>query len=230
MTCPQLMTGIDGLFLGKVRQCWPGQAASAISKMPVTGQHRIDQLGFIEDEQADPDHHGGPDKAIHHYASDHYPNWITEGAIPPGSIPAAFGENIATIGFTENTLCIGDRFRLGSAVVQISQGRQPCWKVSEFTANPKMAYLFQKTGRTGWYYRVIEIGQAGAGDRIELIDRCQPGWTVRRVTQMRLTRKLSQRDAETLSDMPELATGWRAAFARIARGDRTEDTSRRLQG
>ncbi|MGB3179128.1 MAG: MOSC domain-containing protein [Albidovulum sp.] len=173
MTHAPRTSSIDGLFFGKVQDLWPGRDQSAIDKMPVQGRHDIDALGFVGDAQADPKHHGGVDKAIHHYASEHYDRWIAEGEIPTGTIPAAFGENIASLGLTEDTLCIGDKLRLGSAVVQISQGRQPCWKVSEHTANKKMAYLFQKTGRTGWYYRVLEPGSAGIGDTISLLERTQ---------------------------------------------------------
>ena len=131
MTKVRFSSRINGLFFGKVQNPWPGREPSAIDKKPVLGRHKIDLLGFIDDAQADLKHHGGVDKAIHHYASDHYARWIAEGEIPIGTKPAAFGENIATLGLTEDTLCIGDKLQLGSAVVQISQGRQPCWKVSE---------------------------------------------------------------------------------------------------
>lgn len=230
MTPPDLSARIDGLFLGKVETRWDGRPPSAIAKTPVDGPRRIDALGFVEDAQADPEHHGGVDKAIHHYAADHYPGWIAEGAIPHGTVPAAFGENIATLGLTEATLCIGDILRLGSAVVQISQGRQPCWKVSEHTRNPRMAYLFQKTGRTGWYYRVLEAGRAGLGDTVRLVERPCPDWTVLRVTTARLTRRVPEADAAQLAALPELAEGWRAAFAKMASGDRAEDIAARLEG
>ncbi|MEP4197513.1 MAG: MOSC domain-containing protein [Aliishimia sp.] len=230
MTRINLESRIDGVFFGKVMSRWDGREPSAIGKIPVIGQHDIDEFGFSEDEQADLANHGGIDKAIHHYASEHYQQWIAEGVIPSRTVPAAFGENIATEGMTEWTLCIGDKLRLGTAVVQISQGRQPCWKVSEHTGNAKMAYLFQKTSRTGWYYRVLEAGTAGRGDQVTLLERTQPDWSVARVTAARLTRRVSAQDAEILAGLPELADGWRTAFARMASGDRTEDTSGRLAG
>ncbi|MGJ8617563.1 MAG: MOSC domain-containing protein [Sulfitobacter sp.] len=230
MSDSPLTTRIDGLFFGKVTSRWEGKDPSAIDKMSMTGRHEINELGFLADEQADLKHHGGLDKAIHHYATDHYESWITEGEIPNGSQPAAFGENIASFGMTEQLMCIGDTLRLGTAVVQISQGRQPCWKVSEHTANSKMAHLFQKTGRTGWYYRVLEPGIAGVGDTVSLLSRTQPKWTVGRVTQARLTRRISEADAAILAVMPELALGWRSAFEKMADGNKDEDTSRRLAG
>lgn len=226
----RLLAQIDGLFLGKIEHRWEGREPSAIGKTAASGLHQIDENGFVEDAQADLENHGGRDKAIHHYAADHYPSWITESEIPDNSVPAAFGENTSTRGLTEDILCIGDILRLGTAVVQISQGRQPCWKVSEHTRNTRMAYLFQKTGRTGWYYRVLENGKAGVGEEVRLLERSQPKWSVKRVTAARLTRRVSTEDAETLAIMPELAEGWRSAFAKMASGDRNEDTSRRLKG
>ena len=213
---PTIATKIDGLFFGAISQLWEGKEPSAIRKTPVQGEQEIDELGFLSDAQADPTNHGGRDKAIHHYATDHYANWIAEGHMPKGTAPAAFGENVASFGMTEENLCIGDKLRLGSAVVQISQGRQPCWKVSAFTGNQKMAYLFQKTGRTGWYYRVLESGHAGLGDEIALIERTQPDWTVRRVTAARLTRQVTEWELEYLTQMPELSDDWRKDFSAMS--------------
>lgn len=115
-----LTTRIDGLFFGKVTQRWNGKELSAIGKMPVAGRHEINEFGFVADEQADLENHGGHDKAIHHYATDHYADWIADGEVPVGTKPAAFGENIASFGMTERMLCIGDTLRLGTAVVQVS--------------------------------------------------------------------------------------------------------------
>ena len=227
---PPLRSPLRKRLTGKSTRHWDGRPPSAIAKTAAAGQHEINEFGFCADEQADLDHHGGHDKAIHHYASEHYQAWIVEGAIPPGTVPAAFGENIATTGMTEWTLCIGDKLRLGTAVVQISQGRQPCWKVSEHTKNDKMAYLFQKTCRTGWYYRVLEPGFAGVGDRVTLIERRQTDWSVARVTSARLSRQVSQQEAETLAALPDLANGWRLAFQRMADGNHAESTSQRLTG
>lgn len=115
-----LMARVEGLFLGKIEHRWEGRAQSAIGKVAASGAREIDENGFLGDAQADLDHHGGREKAIHHYAADHYPDWIAEGEIPIGTKPAAFGENVSTHGMTEETLCIGDILRLGSSVVQIS--------------------------------------------------------------------------------------------------------------
>ena len=130
MALPKLETTIENIFLGTVEERWPGKAPSAIHKSCAAGAQAIEAHGFTADAQADLKVHGGADKAIHHYTADHYPFWRSEGHLPTSTIPAAFGENISTFGLTEDTVCIGDIFTLGSAVVQISQGRQPCWKLN----------------------------------------------------------------------------------------------------
>lgn len=228
MTCPDLSAEITGVYLGSVQAHWPDKPPSAIAKQRASGRHRVTADGIQGDAQADLTVHGGADKAIHHYAFDHYASWQAEGCLPTGTAAAAFGENISSCGLTEQTLCIGDILRLGSAVVQISQGRQPCWKLGLHCNNSRMPYLFQKTGRTGWYYRVVEAGDLGAGDQITLIERRHPGWSVERVTRARLTRRVTPQEAAALSQLADLAEGWRQAFARMADGAGAEDTSARL--
>lgn len=223
------MTEIIGLYIGIPQDLWPGKPSSAIAKTSVPGPLEVTSLGLVGDGQADLAVHGGVDKALHHYAADHYPRWHAEldrSAFSPGY----FGENIASLGLTEETVCIGDVFALGTATVQVSQGRQPCWKLNAHTSEDRMAYLFQKTGRTGWYYRVLSEGVFQVGDRIQLLDRPCPAWSVRKVTTARLSRKVRQTDAAILAELPELAEGWRKAFDRKAQGDLQEDTSARLNG
>ncbi|KIC07654.1 sulfurase [Leisingera sp. ANG-M1] len=230
MTLPDLSAEIGGIFLGKVQDRWAGKPPSAIQKNKVSGPQALTLTGFSDDAQADLTVHGGEEKAIHHYALDHYAAWQSEGHMAAGTVPAAFGENITTTGLTEEDLCIGDILRLGTATVQISQGRQPCWKLGLHTSSEKMPYLFQKTGRTGWYYRVLETGAAAAGDRITLIERRNPNWSVQVVTRARLTRRVSRDDADALANLADLAPGWRQAFERMAEGETTEDTRARLAG
>ncbi|WP_170415449.1 MOSC domain-containing protein [Ruegeria atlantica] len=230
MTLPELSAEISGIFLGNVQDRWQGKPPSAIQKDRVSGRQAITLTGFSKDAQADLTVHGGKEKAIHHYALDHYADWQSEGHMATGTKPSAFGENIATTGLTEENLCIGDILRLGTATVQISQGRQPCWKLGMHTGNERMPYLFQKTGRTGWYYRVLEPGEAEAGDRITLIERRNTNWSVLRVTRARLTRRVSREDAKALSQLADLALGWRQAFARMTDGEIKEDTRERLFG
>jgi MOSC domain-containing protein YiiM len=221
---------LEGLFAGAVSDRWEGRPPSAIAKTPVIGPAEVGFEGLLVDAQADRAVHGGADKALHHYPGDHYAAWVAEGYLPAGSKPAAFGENLSTLGLTEDDVCIGDVFRLGTARVQICQGRQPCWKLNAHRGREDMAAAFQKTGRTGWYYRVLETGRVAAGDAMGLIERPCPQWTVLEVTRARLTKRIDPARAAQLSALPELAEGWRNAFAKIAANALQEDTSARLFG
>lgn len=184
---------------------------SAIGKLPVAGRIEVGQLGLAGDEQADLTVHGGPDKAIHHYPHDHYAWWNEAlGGSALLQRPGAFGENVASEGPTEEEVCIGDRWRLGTALVEVSQGRQPCWKLDHrFGGMPVMARMVMSR-RCGWYYRVIEEGNVGAGDTLELVDRPFPDWNVARVFGLLIggDHKRDRDSLEALGAVSVLAQSW----------------------
>lgn len=222
-------TTINSIYIGSVEALWPGRPPSAINKHETLARLTLGHTGFERDRQADLTVHGGADKAVHHYAAEHYANWQTELA-RPDLVPGSFGENISTTGLVETEVFIGDIFRLGEALVQISQGRQPCWKLNAHTGNDRMAYHFQQTGRTGWYYRVLENGEVQSGDDMHLVERPCPNWSVADVTRARLTRKVSTEDARALANLEQLSADWRKSFAKMAGGNLDEDTTARLEG
>jgi MOSC domain-containing protein YiiM len=220
----ELSTMITGVFAGKVADLWPGKPPSAILKNRASGRQIITRTGLDRDAQADLSAHGGTEKALHHYPADHYPQWRQDLAVTdpdhPRFVPGGFGENLSSVGVTEEMVCIGDIFHWGTATLQISQGRQPCWKLAAHTAVPQMAYLVQKTLRTGWYYRMIEPGEAGEGDRLVLTERPHPGYSVARVTRARLDPMLDPAEALDLSRLSALFPGWKETFAERAGADR----------
>lgn len=229
-----LAVPVTAIFVGQVAQRWPDKAPSAIAKISVPGPRAVTTIGLQGDAQADLEVHGGAGKAIHHYPADHYALWQAElsGLIDPASPrfrPGGFGENVTTIGLTEESVCIGDIFRWGRATVQISQGRQPCWKLTAHTDVRQMAYLVQKTLRTGWYYRVLDAGQVAPGDLLTLTERPHPGFTVARVTGARLSPRLNAAEARDLAGLESLDIGWREAF-RVRAAGVTEDQRPRLEG
>ncbi len=222
---------IIGLFSGKPEHLWPGKAPSAIRKKPVSGPVRIGADGVAGDVQADRTVHGGKEKAIHHYAADHLETWRAELPDLTGLLqPGCFGENISTSGVTERDLCLGDVLTLGTAKVQICQGRQPCWKLNLHVGDGRMAARFQKTGRTGWYYRVLEGGVTKVGDQMDLLLRPNPQWPLDVVIDARFDTSLLTQTAQDLSELTELSESWRRSFAQKANPSYQEDTSRRLQG
>ena len=192
---------------------------SAIAKQPVSGAVRIGWLGLAGDSVADPVHHGGWDKAIHLYPQDHYGWWCErKPGHPLLEKPGAFGENIASRGMTEEEVCLGDRFSLGSAVVEVSHGRQPCWKLDHrFGARDVMATIV-KTARCGIYFRVLREGEAEAGAMMELLERPLPQWSIARLFRLLIGggHKDEPDAVRALADMPVLAEAWRDRARKLA--------------
>lgn len=228
---------IDALLMGQVKPLGARQAPSGIDKYAVEGFLVFNELGFVDDAQGDLKAHGGVDKAIHHYPFDHYSSWVSffeekglEIDGPDMSRPGAFGENISTVGFKESDVCLGDIFQLGSGVVQISQGRQPCWKLNERFSEKTMARSVQKTGRTGWYYRVLEEGAVQTGDKLQLKERLASDWDLARVTNLLYVDVNNLGAFEEMVKLPFLAASWKQlAERRLAKGE-VEDWKRRLDG
>lgn len=220
-------TAVEALFVGELAPLGPQNAPSGIRKQKVAGRQAITRLGIVGDHQGDTKSHGGPEKAVHHYPRDHYAAWAVEGI---EAVPPAFGENISTFGVTEADICIGDIFRLGNAVLQVSQGRQPCWRLNARFERPDMAFRVQKSGRTGWYYRVLEEGAAEAGDRLVLAERPQPQWPLSCIIDLLYTRTQDMESLAGLADLPELAPSWRTLATRRIETNAVENWDRRLRG
>ena len=192
---------------------------SAISKRPVDGVVRIGWLGLEGDAVADPVHHGGWDKAIHLYPQDHYPWWRERKPDHPLLAgPGAFGENIASHGMTEEQICLGDRFSLGSAIVEVSHGRQPCWKLDHRFGTRDVLATIVKTGRSGLYFRVLREGEAEAKGRMDLLDRPLPQWPIARVFRLLIGggHKAEPDAVRALAGMPVLAEAWRDRARKLA--------------
>lgn len=235
---PVISVPIDCLLRGRVQPFANGMT-SAIAKRQIAGPVRIGPLGLAGDEQADPKHHGGPDKAVHHYPFDHYAGWLAE-LTPPTDRPApwravlqepgAFGENLSTRGLDEGDICAGDLWRAGTALLEVSQARQPCWKLNARFGVKHMAHRVQNSGRTGWYYRVREPGLASAGDALTLIDRPHPDWPLSRILRAFYIDRLDRPTLHGIATLGVLAPSWRALARRRLDSGRTEDWSRRLDG
>jgi MOSC domain-containing protein YiiM len=173
---------------------------TGIFKDPVAGPVRLTHHGLEGDGQADLRFHGGADKALNAYARAHYPGWQAEWDRAELS-PGAFGENLTLEGLDEETVSIGDVFRMGDAVLQVSQPRYPCWKLERKWRRPGLAARVVETGRTGWYFRVLTEGMLEAGQAAELLDRPCPDWTVLR-THDALFR---QKDPALAAELARLA-------------------------
>lgn len=191
---------------------WRGKRVlTSIFKAPVQGRVRVARLNIAGDRQSDLSVHGGADKAIYAYPSEHYAFWRDE--LPGADFPwGVFGENLTTEGLLENRVHIGDRFRAGSAEFIVTQPRMPCFKLGIRFNRPDMVKRFLQSGRTGFYLAVINEGDIAAGDAVDLVAADKNHITVTDVVGLYAADAANQdllRRASELSSLPE---SWREYF------------------
>jgi len=150
---------------------WKGtQVSTAIFKSPVEGPLDLKRLNLEGDRQADLSVHGGPDKAVYAYPSEHYADWRQR--LPQADLAwGAFGENLTTEGLSEESLHIGDKLRIGSALLMVTQPRVPCYKITIRFDRDDMIKRFIASNTSGFYFSVLEEGRLAAGDKIESVHR-----------------------------------------------------------
>jgi len=186
-------------------------------------------LNLAGDGQADLVNHGGLDKAVNVYPHEHYPYWEQTVGLP--NLPmGGFGENLTTLGLMEQQVCIGDIFHFGDAIIQISQPRQPCWKLARYWRITDLAMRVQETGRTGWYFRVIKEGHVQVGKSLVLRERPYPQWTVSAANQVMHHMVQDLQAAQNLADCEALSMRWREKLNKRALTGVSENTTLRLNG
>ncbi|MGB3500752.1 MAG: MOSC domain-containing protein [Mesorhizobium sp.] len=231
MTIAEERIALNAVLIGKARPLGPRGVASGIEKSEIGASIVLGPTGFEGDEQGDPVHHGGPEKAVHHYPFEHYRRW--QDAVGVHRLlhaPGAFGENLSTTGLTEDTVAIGDVFELGSATVEVSQGRQPCWKLNERFGLKGMSKLVQSSGMTGWYYRVIRPGTVSPHDALRRVERTHPEWTIAKVWRVFYVDVLNVEELARLAELPGISPGWRERAIKRLQSRKVEDWSKRLDG
>ncbi|MBA1146024.1 MOSC domain-containing protein [Ectothiorhodospiraceae bacterium WFHF3C12] len=170
----------------------------------------LSRQGFSGDEQADRTHHGGDDRAVCHYPADHLPVW--RGRYPGKAdafVPGAFGENISANGWLEDQVCVGDVFRLGEALIQVSQPRQPCWKVNARFGIDDLSRAMVESRRNGWLYRVLEPGRVAPGAVLERLESSGPPLPLDRLWTVTLDVADSPDELMEAAAHPALAQAWR---------------------
>jgi MOSC domain-containing protein YiiM len=176
-------------------------------KAPIAGPVFVGTTNLAGDGQADLKNHGGVDKAVLAYDADHYPKWRHELGMP--DMPyGAFGENLSIVGWSEESLCIGDILRMGTVVFEVSQPRQPCWKLARRWRMHGLTGLVVRNGRSGWYLRVLEQGWIEAPTPVTLIERPNPAWSIARANEILHHRKTHLPLTLQLADVPRLADSW----------------------
>jgi MOSC domain-containing protein YiiM len=187
---------------------------SGIFKERVAGPVWLGRLNLAGDGQADMRNHGGPDRAVLAYSADHYPLWREE-LDRRDLAHGVFGENLTIAGLTEDTVCIGDSFALGDAVLQVSQPRQPCWKLERRLGQPGLVEMVLATGRGGWYCRVLREGYVEAGTSMVRLERPFPEWTITRAHDAMRRRGEDPESAARLALCTALSAGWREVLQGI---------------
>ncbi|QDT04820.1 6-N-hydroxylaminopurine resistance protein [Rubripirellula lacrimiformis] len=196
-------------------------------KDAVEGPVWLDTENLDGDGQADMDHHGGPHKAVCVYSASHYPEWRTRLNLP--ELPwGSFGENFTVGELTEQDVCIGDVWSVGGAVVEVSQPRQPCWKLARRWDIKDLALQVQNTGRTGWYFRVLTQGVVSSGMPLVLVNRCWERWTVAEANRVMHIDKRDLDAAAQLAAIPQLSPSWKATLRKRMDHDEPPDESKRL--
>jgi MOSC domain-containing protein YiiM len=185
---------------------------SGIRKAPVARPVRLTAEGLEGDGQADHVAHGGPDKAMCAYPTEHLPYWSAR--LGRALAPAAFGENLSTEGLLERELHIGGVFRLGGTVVQVSQPRGPCFKLAALNGEPHLAQWVQSAGLTGFYFRCLEPGMLRSGDEFVLIDANERAPTIADAVRVQYTDRDDRATIERLATCDALADAWRSVFAK----------------
>jgi MOSC domain-containing protein YiiM len=194
------------LFHGK-------EIVTGICKRPVPGPLALTKDGFEGDGVGDRKHHGGSDKAVCLYSLDHYPHWAAVLGI---ALPeAAFGENLSVTSMQEGDVCIGDRYRIGTTVLEVSQPRQPCRTLAARYGRADLVKLVVDSGRTGFYCRVLTEGSVQAGDVVVLEARDPRGVTVAFANEMLHHDRKNRAGIEQVLAVPALSASWQQSFREL---------------
>jgi MOSC domain-containing protein YiiM len=203
---------VIALSVGAPREVeWRGRTVrTSIFKTPVDRRLRLTRLNFEGDEQSDLTVHGGVDKAVYVYPAEHYAFW--RGELPEMDLPwGMFGENLTTEGLLEDVR-IGDRFRIGSAELVVTQPRMPCYKLGIRFGRPDIVKRFLQSGRTGFYFSVGQEGEVGPGDAIELVARADDALSVADVVGLYAADAGNQELLRRAAESSVLPEGWKDYF------------------
>lgn len=183
---------------------------SAIDKKPVHGKIFLSTLNFDGDQQADLNFHGGADKAVCVYSHDHYVFW--ESVLGTKLAFGAFGENLTITGASEEDIWIGDVFELGEAMVQVTQPRQPCFKLATKLNQPKLPLMIQHTGFTGFYFRVLKEGFVSSEDTLKLVERNSDSVSILYANKLKYRDKTNLDGIKKMLSLTALSKDWTETF------------------
>ncbi|KAL3456867.1 pyruvate kinase-like protein [Aspergillus heterothallicus] len=197
---------------GKIKATFSTREPSAIYKQIRTGAVKVTTLGCEGDEHAF-EFHGGPEKALLQYSTQHYARWKQE--LPQSDhlfIPGAFGENLVAVHANERNVCIGDVVQIGPVIAQVTGPRQPCYKLNHRFQVKDMSQRSQDLSRTGWFYRILKEGTIQAGDEMVLVERPNPEWTIARIQYYLYHDMRNEESMQRILEIKELGLEMRGIF------------------
>ncbi|QSV12447.1 6-hydroxyaminopurine reductase [Kosakonia oryzae] len=217
------------VFTGKIRD-YDGSRPSAIAKLQVEGELLLTELGIAGDEQAEKSYHGGTDRALCHYPREHYAHWAQMFPEQAALFCApAFGENLSTEGLTEQNVFIGDIFRWGDTLIQVTQPRSPCFKLNFHFGISDISAQMQDSGRVGWLYRVVAAGKVSAEAPLELLSRVSDV-SVYDAAAIAWFQPFDDEQYHRLLSAAGLSASWTRTMQNRRTHGKIEDQSRRLWG
>ena len=192
---------------------------TALDKQQATARIFLSEVGLQGDECADPKHHGGVERALHQYPAEHYAYWQSQFPDRGWQAPG-MGENISTVGMKEHTVCIGDRYQWGEAIIEISQPRSPCYKLNIRWNAEGMSEQMQQLSYCGWLYRVIQTGYVSQDDDLVLLSRDESALTVKQVADYFFNDPLNADSLAKIVASDKLTQKWRdTAEKRLVTGE-----------
>jgi MOSC domain-containing protein YiiM len=206
---------IAQLRIGRPQPLTGHRMLSAYRRQPVTGPVVVHALGLEGDQVGNTRVHGGPEKAIYAYPISGYDSWRTEFPdLADRFVAGAMGENLVVDGLDETSLCLGDVIRCGTATLQIAQIREPCSTFAAAMGTARVVKAMVRSGRCGWYFRVLEGGAISPGDGHDVIDRPNLAWPISRFTPIAAGKAGRVEELAELAALPGLSAYWRAKLAR----------------
>jgi MOSC domain-containing protein YiiM len=204
------------LQVGKPQLLDPGDGSpfqTSIVKTAVLEPVRLTFTDLEGNAQADLRHHGGRDKAVCSFSVEHLK---AAGEFLGAELcPGAFGENFSLQGMVEGSICLGDRYSVGNAIVEVSQPRQPCANLGKRWRNARLMAWMIDNGYSGWYFRVLQEGTVAAGMKLIPIDRPFPDWTIARLNDLIYRKRTDVAALRSAVDLPPLSKAWRHALQKL---------------
>src|SRR5271163_257148 len=196
---------------------WNGKTVrTSVWKSPVEGRRMVRKLNVVGDAQGDLHGHGGEQRAVFVYQMDSYHYWERE-LKRSDFIYGQFGENFTVEGLADSEVCIGDRYRIGGALFEVTQPRVTCYRVGIRMDEPRMAALLVAHHRPGFYFRVLEEGEVGAGDEIVKVAEGPERLTVAAVDALLYLPGPAKEELERALRIPALSPGWKSSFEALLR-------------